>query len=263
MPRERFVKKIVFLFIILAVAVIGVIMTVKSMTSGLSASAEVFFTAVAKHDSEAAWAELSTDFRQGHTQAELNDFLNESGLENYESAVWTATSYLGSSGELTGRVFTNTGAVVPVRLDFVREDTGWRIHGMDATLPTLTLSADESSIPDLASLESMVSEAVHDLGQALRMDDFSRFHANASALWRASATPGEIRASFAPFLGRGQELMDYAVEKPVFNAAPKIDEQGVLRLKGSIPIDAGVLRFEMGFVFEYPNWKLRGLRLSL
>lgn len=263
MPRERCVKKIFFLFVVLVLVATAAIMTVKSMTQGLSATAETFFTAVAEHDTKAAWTELSTAFRQTHTPDQLDTFLAESGLDGYESAVWSGTSYMASSGELTGRVYTDTGTVVPVRLDFVREEEGWRIHGMDATLPALTLLADESSVPDLANLEARVSEAVHDLGLALRMNDFSLFHSHVSALWRASATAGEMRDSFAPFLDRGRELMDYAAEKPVFNAAPAIDDKGVLRLVGSIPRRDGVLRFDMGFVFEYPDWKLRDLRLSL
>ncbi len=261
--RERSVKKIFIAFVLLALIAIGAVVTVKSMTSGLSATAEIFFTAVAKGDSEAAWTELSTAFRQEHPLAELKHYLAESGLDRYESAVWSATNYLGSSGELTGRVFTDTGAVVPVRLEFVRQEEGWRIHGLEAILPSLVVKTDENAVPDLASLEAMAEEAIHNLALALRMDDFGHFHAGVSALWQAASTADEIRASFAPFAGRGAELDDYSARKPVFNAAPRIDEQGVLRLEGSIPSESGVLRFDMGFVFEYPNWKLRGLRLSL
>ena len=256
-------KKIFIFFVILVLIVIGVVVTVKSMTLGLTTTAETFFTAVAKGDQETAWAEMSEAFRQDHSRTELSDFLAKSGLNRYESAVWAATNYLSSSGELTGRVFTETGAVVPVHLDFVREEEGWRIHGLDASLPTLTLSAHESEIPDLASLESMVKQALHDLGLSLRTEDFSRFHNEVSALWKASSTPDQMRASFAPFQGRGQELMDFAGEKPVFNNAPEIDEEGELRLVGTVPRPEGVLHFDMDFMFEYPGWKLRGLRLSL
>ncbi|MGE4553882.1 MAG: hypothetical protein AB7D57_12275 [Desulfovibrionaceae bacterium] len=256
-------KKIVILVALLALAAVGALLTVKSLTSGLAATADSFFHSVAQGDMDTAAGHLSTAFTETHSREELAEFLERSSLTHVKAASWDVSNYTGDTGELRGVVFTESGAVVPVRLTFVQEHGAWRIHALDAVLPTLNAAARSGSAPDLDTLEGMVRQALAGLALAVKTEDFARFHQGVSAAWRARTTPADLAAAFAPFVQNGRDLSPYAEVRPVFSATPAIGDDGVLRLRGYAPRPEGRLNFEMDYVFEYPAWKLTSVRLTL
>ena len=261
-PEDR-VKKIVIFIVLLAVAAVGALLTVKSLTSGLAATADSFFLSVAEGDMDTAAGHLSTAFVANHGRQELIDFLERSSLTHVKATSWDVSNYTGDTGELRGVAFSESGAVVPVHLTFVQENGAWRIHALDAVLPTLNATVRSGSVPDLDTLEGMVRQALSALALAVKTEDFARFHQDISAAWRARSTPTDLAQAFASFVQAGQDLTPFAEVRPVFSATPAIGDDGVLHLRGYSPRPGGRLNFEMDYVFEYPAWKLTSVRLTL
>lgn len=254
-------KKIVIVAGLLVMAVIGMLLTLKSLTSGLAATADSFFYAVAASDMETATGYLSTAFTEAHSRKELTAFLRRSSLTQVKATSWDVSNYTGKTGELNGVVFAKSGATIPVKLVFVQEQEAWRIHALDAVLPTLSTQIRSDAVPDLNTLKTMTRQALAGLALAVKTTDFTRFHHEISAAWRARSTPADLAEVFAPFIG--QDLAPYAEVRPVFSTSPVIGPDGVLHLRGSAPRREGRLTFEMDYEFEYPEWRLSAVRLTL
>jgi hypothetical protein len=49
----------------------------------------------------------------------------------------------------------------------------------------------------------------------------------------------------------------------VFDEVPIIDNDGILTVSGYFPTKGMNLKFNIRYVYEYPEWKLFGVRLSI
>lgn len=256
-------KRIAAALILLASLILAMVMVVNSLTTGMAKTADEFLMAASEGRVDTAMNYLSTGFRNTVTPEEFRAFLRAGGLDRYRTAAWDNRNYSRSQGELEGVVHLEDGTVQPLKLVFVQEEDEWHIQSIEAPLPGITHHVAGKAIPALPTLERMASETMALFASCVKSGDFDPFQTTISTLWQSRTSPARLRQAFAPFVEKQVDLSQYAQVGPIFNQPPALDEDGVLHLTGYFPHEAGTLIFDFSFTFEYPEWKLLGLNVSL
>jgi len=113
----------------------GCVALVFTLTAGLPAAADDFFTTAAQGDMEGAYAQTSVGFQQEVRLPEMVEFLDYTNLDDYASASWYNRSFENNIGYLEGTVTTNQGQAVPLFIDLLKEDGTWKIYYMELLAP--------------------------------------------------------------------------------------------------------------------------------
>lgn len=255
--------RLLALFALLSAIALAMLLVVNNLTSGMPESANSFFQTVREGRFDTAYNYLSRGFRNTVSPEELRAFLRRGSLDRYMTSAWTSRSYNGDSGELEGTIYADDGSVTPLALSFVREEGEWRIHFIDAQLPGLARKEINKDLPDKEVLDRMAADTAKLFAEAVEQKDFHQFHSSISALWASSIGPDDLLEAFQPFISKMVDLTGYDQAPPVFSEPPVVNAEGTLVLKGYFPHERGALRFRMEFVFEYPDWKLRGIDMRI
>ncbi|MBU1247815.1 MAG: hypothetical protein KKB70_03880 [Proteobacteria bacterium] len=256
-------KRIALALFLLSALILAMVMVVNSLTTGMEKNANEFFLTVSEGQLDTAMNYLSNGFRNTLDPEEFRAYLQSSGMDTFETSSWDSRSYARSQGEIEGVIYLQDGSVQPVRLLFVLEEDEWRIHSIEAHLPGITPTINIKRLPPLKFLEHMASKTVGLFGKNVSTGDFDPFYRTISALWQSRTSPDQLLEAFKPFVDNHVDLSEFAQVPPVFNEPPLIDSGGVLRLRGYFPHEAGTLSFDLSFTYEYPEWKLLGLNVSL
>jgi hypothetical protein len=120
-------KKILLGFLGFIVIIVALIMF---LTSGMTDSAEAFFTQVKSGQYDQAYRSLSADFKQSTTQEQLTAFMKQTGLDGYQGASWGNRSFEGKQGKIEGSIETANGAI-PIVIKFIKTESGeWQIYSI-------------------------------------------------------------------------------------------------------------------------------------
>ena len=109
----------------------GCVALVFTLTAGLPAAADDFFTAVAQGDMQGAYAQTAIGFQEIVTLPEMVEFMDYTGLDQYESASWYTRSFENEWGYLEGTVTTNKGQSIPLFMDLLKEEDTWKVYYME------------------------------------------------------------------------------------------------------------------------------------
>ncbi len=256
-------KRTAIALFLLACLILAIIIVVNSLTTGMAENADEFFLAVSEGQLDTAKNYLSTSFRNSVDPEEFRAYLQSGGLDHYETSAWDSRSYSGSQGKLKGVVYLQDGSLLPIQMVFVQEQNEWHIHSIEVSLPGISPHPAKKSIPPLSNLKFMVLSTTQLFGSCVLSNDFTPFYSQVSALWQSRTSPARLLQAFQPFVDNNIDLSKYGHIGPTFSESPLIDEQGILLLKGYFPHEAGTLSFDLSYTFEYPEWKLLGLNVSL
>ena len=107
------------------------VMLVMYATSGLTETADKFFSAMSANNYELAYNMLSEDFKKSVTKDVLKEFAHKNGFDLYKKANWGNRSVDGTRGVLEGSIETVRGTVVPVTLKMVQDEyDNWKIYAI-------------------------------------------------------------------------------------------------------------------------------------
>ncbi len=277
--------------VVLAVLVLGLVFW---LTSGPVEAADEFLALAGRGDLAAAYEAAAPALREQQDEGSFLEAMARLGMTEYESATWTSRSIEGGKAELEGTATTRGGDEIPIRLTLVQVEDDWRVFsiqgpqagaavtppsgGPPATTPEpdapspptpdapagpLTLTAEPAGMPGAAELERLATESLLALNASIVARDFSTFYAGISDLWRRQTTPEELSAAFSQFVERDIDFAAIGDLEPVFDPAPAIDGDGVLRLSGHYPTTPVRVRFNLRYVYEAAAWKLLGIEVNL
>ncbi len=256
-------KRAAIAIFLLACLILAIVMVVNSLTTGMTKNAEEFFLAVSEGQLDTARNYLSTSFRNSVDPAEFRAYLQNGGLDRYETSTWDSRSYSGSQGKIAGVVYLQDGSHLPIKMVFVQEKSEWHIHSIEVSLPGISPHTVKKSIPPLNKLEFMASSTIKLFGNCVLTNDFTPFYSQVSALWQSRTSAARLLQAFQPFVDNNIDLSKYDHVDPTFSETPLIDEHGTLLLKGYFAHETETLSFDLRYAFEYPEWKLLGLNVSL
>ena len=263
-------KKFFKILAIVAVVIVVILGIVSYATSGMKTTADDFFGAVKQQDMTKARSYLSEEFKASTNEVALKEFLSRSALLNFKEASWSERSVNGDRGELNGSITTETGGHIPIKLIFVKEKETWKIYGLQK--PTAGLQSSEpvqqtastpspSSTPSIPNNEEQIAlarQSMHDFAISLKNKDMEYFRTTISKIWQSQYSTAQLNEAFGKVLQANLDLTVVDPIKPVLDGDAKMNENGVLTIKGHYPTKPSKLSFECNYVYEGIAWKLSG-----
>lgn len=253
--------KKMLIIIAIVVASIGIIIgVVFYLTSGATKSANNFFSLIKSGNIDNAYQSLSQQFKEKTTSEQFEIFVKTYSIIDFDSVFWNSRSMNPSVTELEGSIKTKNGKTIPVKVDLVKEDGQWKILSIDVKggIPQV------KTIPSDSDLVKLVNNSIQLFGQAVKGDDFSIFYSSISKLWQGQTTSEKLRDIFNSFVDQKIDITILNDTTPVFSEKPTIDENGVLILKGYYSYkDYQPVNFQVKYIYEYPDWKLIGIKVNL
>lgn len=248
-------------FVAVGVLVLGIVFYA---TSGAVKAADSFFRAVAAGDLEDAKTYLAEGFKASTPDDELMAFLEGSGLAGYRESDWGGRSVDTSSGKLTGKVITESGASIPLTITFVREGGEWKIYhiqregvGLDA------VAAEEVKLPSRAEASQLVKTTTMEFALAVNARDLTPLHAGSAREFQEQVSIDQLHESFAPFLEQEIDLTVLEGYEPMFTTDPAMSAEGVLRLEGYFPTNPSRAHFKYSYVHRDDRWQLLAINVNL
>ncbi|SDO07199.1 hypothetical protein [Afipia sp. GAS231] len=111
--------------------------------------------------------------------------------------------------------------------------------------------------------EVLVKSILVTLNDAVAADNFTVLHAKISKPFREQFPPEKLRTVFKDLIDK-HAVFDAVVASPVVaDEDAKIDEQGVLRLKGHFDTAPKKVKYQLGFIPSDGAWKLSGVTIDI
>ena len=255
-----------FLIIVGALAlVIGLgIVSVFYATSGAVETADAFFRQAAAGNFDKARPYLAEGFLASTSEEELIRFLDGSGLLDYRESDWGGRSVDTSSGKLTGKVITNSGATIPLTITFVRESGEWKIYYIQREDVGLADSRiDDVELPTRTEAAELVKSTTSAFAEAVNAGDLGLFHAQTAPEFQQEISLEEFNRLFADFVTQEIDLSVLGAYEPMFTSDPALSAQGVLRLEGYFPTRPSRAQFGYTYQSVSGEWQLIGIRFNL
>ena len=111
--------------------------------------------------------------------------------------------------------------------------------------------------------EVLIKSILVTLNDAVASDNFTVFHAKISKPFRDQFPPDKLRAIFKDLIEK-HAVFDAVVASPVIaEEDARIDEKGVLRLKGRFDTAPKKVKYQLGFIPSEGQWKLSGVTIDI
>ncbi len=257
-------KKFLAILFVLVLLVIAIVIVVFLLTSNVTKSADNFFQSLKEGNWEAAYAQLSEEFKAATSRQEFDSFLKTTTLAEYQEVTWSSRSISGKTAELEGTVTTKDGGTIPLKITFVKEKGRWKILGMEKPAAGLVeKEVKEKTIPAETELRTMVNTALQDFALAVNRGDFTDFHGTLSELWKSQITPAKLLEIFQQFVDEKVDLTVLSHYEPVFSQPPKISQEGFLEIEGYYATQPSTTYYRLSYIYEHPQWKLAGIHVTL
>jgi hypothetical protein len=261
-------KKILGVIVVLVVGMVGVTMYV---TSGMTEVANEFFIHVKTKHYDDAYAMLSEDFRKSTPENTFKKFLIDNALTEYKSASWTDRSFENNMGKLEGTISTKSGGSIPLTINFIKGETGWKIYSIYKK-PTGIMTEEKSAektasekpeIPSKEAITAMTQESTLLFANAVKAKDMSGFYAKISKFWQEKTSVDELNKAFKPFMDAGIDFTVLKNLQPIFDKEPTLSEYNELIIEGHYPTTPSVAKFRNIYLKEDGAWKLTGFYMIL
>jgi len=225
--------------------------------------ADEFLSAARDHDMAKAYSYLSDDFKQNTSEAELESYLDREGLTRFSQASWSNRSISGSRGTLSGSLTTESGGAIPLTLEFVKGEQGWKIFAIKKPAAGIQQETSSLSPPPEAELVRLVDETMREFALSVNEKSMARLYEYISDLWRQQTSVEDLNGVFDAFYGAGIDLTVLSKFSPIFATAPSVNPQGVLEVSGHYPTKPNQVYFEQKYVYEGLGWKLIGITVTV
>jgi hypothetical protein len=123
--------------------------------------------------------------------------------------------------------------------------------------------ADAQDMPSPFVQEVLIKSILVSLNDAVAADNFAVFHAKLSKPFRDQFPPEKLRAIFKDLIDK-HAVFDAVVAKPIVSDEDaRIDEKGVLRLRGHFETNPKQVKYQLGFIPSDGQWKLSGITIDI
>jgi hypothetical protein len=111
--------------------------------------------------------------------------------------------------------------------------------------------------------EVLVKSILVTLSDAVAADNFTVLHAKISKPFRDQFPPEKLRAIFKDLVEK-HAVFDAVVASPIIaDEEARIDDKGVLKLKGHFETSPKQVKYELGFIPADGTWKLSGVSIDI
>jgi hypothetical protein len=141
----------------------------------------------------------------------------------------------------------------------------WARHGLATAILALIAicPAKALDMPGPAVQEVLVKSILVTLNDAVASDNFTVLHAKISKPFREQFPPDKLRAVFKDLVEKRAVFDALVAQKMIPDEDAKIDEQGVLKLKGRFQTAPKQVKYQLGFIESEGAWKLSGITIDI
>ena len=143
----------------------------------------------------------------------------------------------------------------------------WAHSGLAAAVLALTaacpVTAHALDMPGPSAQEVLVKSILVTLNDAVATDNFTILHAKISKPFRDQFPPEKLRAVFKNLVEKHAVFDAVVAEKMISDEDAKIDDKGVLNLKGRFQTAPKQIKYQLGFIESEGVWKLSGVAIDI
>ncbi|OQX73096.1 MAG: hypothetical protein B6D59_06625 [Campylobacteraceae bacterium 4484_4] len=241
-------------------------------TSGMTEVAEQFFTDIKSGQIDKAYASLSEDFKRSTTKEQLLAFLKQTGLDHYKSASWGERGFEGKRGTLEGSITTDSGGTIPVTINFIEGEEGWKIYyigkpGSGAAIEKEQSKSQSTAAPaisDHPEYKQLVHDTIHLFGVSIKQKSMVPLYESAAQEFREHVTLEQMNEAYKDFIKAQLDMSILDRMSPIFDTAPRISNDGrILHLKGHYDTHPSKASFDLRYLKKNGLWKLTGIDISV
>lgn len=230
------------------------------------AAVKQFFEFIQNQNFQEAYQSTSEEFQKSASFQDFQNFLNTTGLINFQSAVWDEPQRDPATGMggIRGTITSKDGGQYPIVIFGETKDNGqtWKIVNITPAASVPTPASPSPEIPELPVLIATVKKYLSLFVTAIQQNDFTSFHQAIATIWNVESTPEKLRDIFQEFSNKKFDLNFVHTAQPIFSAKPIIDQRGFLELHGYFPSKERNLVFSLLLTYEHPDWKLISIDVS-
>lgn len=256
-------KKLLKFLAGVAVFFVLVFLVVLYITADMVGVGDKFFDAASKGDVDGAYSQLASEFKAGTSKDELMTFLDSLQVGELESVEWGERSFSGGQGNMVGTLKLQGGGSVPLSIDMIKEDEGWKIYTIRKAVSGIQEAPQARAVPPGEEVVRLVNESTMAFAEAVVAKSMAGFHDHISVLWQGQIDVARLDEIFGAFYELESDLRVLRGFAPVFDTPPSIDHRGVLIVSGHYPTTPDQFRFEQSYVFEGVGWKLVGFSANI
>ena len=132
-----------------------------------------------------------------------------------------------------------------------------------AAATVVSTGAIAQGMPSPFVQEVLIKSILVTLSDAVASDNFTVMHTKISKPFRDQFPPEKLRTVFKDLIEK-HAVFDAVVAKPIVpDAEAKIDDNGVLRLKGHFETTPKQVKYQLGFIASDGLWKLSGITIDI
>ncbi|MCA6108996.1 hypothetical protein [Bradyrhizobium cenepequi] len=136
-----------------------------------------------------------------------------------------------------------------------------------AVMATLAFSAPAPAVaqdmPSPLAQEVLIKSILVTLSDAVAANNFTVLHAKISKQFADQFPPEKLQAVFKDLVDK-HAVFDAVVAKPaIADEEAKIDDKGVLRLKGHFETTPKQVKYQFAFIPADGTWKLSGITIDI
>jgi len=143
----------------------------------------------------------------------------------------------------------------------------WAHQGLATAVLALTaacpLTALALDMPGPSAQEVLVKSILVTLNDAVAADNFTILHAKISKPFREQFPPEKLRAVFKDLVEKHAVFDAGVAQKMIPDEDARIDDRGVLNLKGRFQTAPKQVKYQLGFIESEGVWKLSGVAIDI
>jgi hypothetical protein len=143
----------------------------------------------------------------------------------------------------------------------------WAHSGLAAAVLALIAAGPVQALaldmPGPSAQEVLVKSILVTLNDAVVTDNFTILHAKISKPFRDQFPPEKLRAVFKDLVAKHAVFDAVVAEKMIADEDARIDDKGVLKLKGRFQTTPKQVKYELGFIESEGAWKLSGVQIDI
>ncbi len=266
-------KKIILIIVIIVLLIGSIVFFVFYSTRKLPNSADDFLTLIKNNQYGEAYRKTSKLFQSHASLDQFGSFISQYKLGEYQSSLWNSRKISGgNTGTLSGSITLTDHTVMPVQINFVKEENDWKIASININGNAGDISQGGNT--NQAQINNLVNKTMGLFSDDVNSQDFTKLYdSGATAFKEQMASQDTIKKQFQSFIDLKVDLSDLKNQQPVFSEQPGINKDGLLVAQGQYTISVkdptdgkikqGILKFNLKYFFEAGNWKLFGIGAEL
>jgi hypothetical protein len=169
-------------------------------TAELPKTADKFFTATKNKNMELAYSYTSDGFKQVTSQEALKSFLQKNGFNQYKDASWSSRNITNNTGKLIGYILTDTGDQLPLMIDFIKSQDGWKIHALNKQPSGIQNNKQTAQMPTEQELISLINKTMASFAQSVSQNNMQLLRDDSSSLFKKQVSLDEFNKAYQSFL---------------------------------------------------------------